>query len=98
MPHNIYKVTDFELVAPLTLRIRFDDGLQRTINFEPVLAGDIYGALNDPEFFRRVRIDPEIQTLVWSNGADFDPETLHDWPEQVGAMVALTRRRDFQHA
>jgi hypothetical protein len=37
-------------------------------------------------------VDPEAHTLVWSNGADFDPATLHDWPEREAEMVALARR------
>jgi hypothetical protein len=32
------------------------------------------------DLFSQVRIDPEVHTLVWPNGADFDPATLHDWP------------------
>ena len=30
--------------------------------------------------------------LVWPNGADFDPATLHDWPEHEAGMVALARQ------
>jgi uncharacterized membrane protein YeaQ/YmgE (transglycosylase-associated protein family) len=30
--------------------------------------------------------------LVWPNGADFDPEILHDWPERKGAMLAAAVR------
>jgi hypothetical protein len=34
--------------------------------------------LRDVEFFKTFAIHPEFQTLVWSNGADFAPEFLHD--------------------
>jgi len=44
----------------------------------PVLAGALFAPLRDPELFRQVRIDPEVQTLVWPNGADYDPATLYD--------------------
>jgi hypothetical protein len=42
--------------------------------------------------FNQVEIDPEIHTLVWPNGADFDPETLHNWPKYVEAMMQLVRQ------
>jgi hypothetical protein len=47
-----------------------------------VLAGQIFGPLADPRVFEQVRLDEESGTLVWPNGADFDPATLHDWPEE----------------
>jgi hypothetical protein len=35
----------------------------------------------DPELFRRVRVDHELGTVVWPNGADLDPDVLHgDYP------------------
>ncbi|HEX8234349.1 MAG TPA: hypothetical protein VF600_00170 [Abditibacteriaceae bacterium] len=33
--------------------------------------------------FNQVQLDPEVHTLVWPNGADFDPATLHDWPQHI---------------
>jgi hypothetical protein len=50
------------------------------IDLEPILAGELYGPLRDLEVFNQVQIDAEARTLVWPNGADFDPATLHDWP------------------
>jgi hypothetical protein len=88
MPHPIFRVTSFEIADTYTLRVCFDDGTEQTINFQPVLKGEIYGPLFDVALFNQVRLDPEVHTLVWSNGADFDPATLHDWPDQVHALTA----------
>ncbi len=86
MKHLIYRVVSFEIVGDYTLSVAFDDGIEQKINFEPVLAGKFYGPLRDLSMFNRVKIDPEVRTLVWPNGADFDPETLHDWPEQIESL------------
>ena len=92
MSHAIYRVESFEAVAPYTLRVVFDDGTQQVIDFNPVLAGELYGPLRELSLFAQARIDPEVGTLVWPNGADFDPATLHDWPEHVGALRACAER------
>jgi hypothetical protein len=92
MEHAIHNVRSFEAVAPYTLRVEFEDATEQTIDFEPVLAGEIYGPLRDPALFDRVAIDPEAHTLVWPNGADFDPETLHDWPRYKQAFGDLARK------
>ena len=90
--HPIYRVKSFENVAPYTLRIHFDDGTEQTINFQPVLAGELYGPLRDLALFNQVRIDPEVHTLIWPNEADFDPATLHDWPQHIDELKALAQR------
>lgn len=92
MQHPIHRVIAVEQTAPFTLRIRFEDGVSRTINFEPILRGELFGPLADPEEFARVRIDPEVQTLVWPSGADFDPAILHDWPEHEPAFRKAAAR------
>jgi hypothetical protein len=63
----------------------------RTIDFSPVLHGDIYGPLRDPALFNAVRIDADAHTLFRPNGADFDPATLHDWPELGDKLAAMAR-------
>lgn len=83
MFHPIHRVQDFEIVAPYTLRIRFDDNTEQTIDFHPIMAGGLFGSLLDLALFNQVKIDEEVHTLVWPNGADFDPATLHDWPEHA---------------
>jgi Protein of unknown function (DUF2442) len=92
MIHPIYRVQTFEIVSAYILRVRFDDDTEQVINFQPVLAGELYGPLRDLSLFNQVRIDPEVHTLVWPNGADFDPATLHDWPQYVQELAARAKR------
>ena len=92
MDHALHRVISFTVVGPFVLDVRFDDGTRRTIDFRPVLHGELYGPLRDSGMFRGVTIDPDAHTLVWPNGADFDPATLHDWPEAGTRMIELARR------
>jgi hypothetical protein len=40
MNHPIHRVTAFEIAAPYAIHVWFDDGLDRTIDFAPMLVGE----------------------------------------------------------
>ena len=92
MQHAIYRVVRFERLQDYTLQIFFDDQSSQTIDFRPVLEGDMYGPLQDLSLFNQVAIDPEVHTLTWPNGADFDPATLHDWPEHKDQFIDMAKQ------
>lgn len=92
MAHPIYRVTSVDVLEGYRLRVGFDDGTTQLIDLEPVLEGELYGRLRDPRLFAAVEVDPEVGTLAWPNGADFDPATLHDWPAHEPAMRELAKR------
>jgi hypothetical protein len=94
MSHPIHRVVAFTITGPYTLAIQFEDGAKRTIDFSPVLFGDLFGPLREQTFFQKVQLDAETHTLAWPNGADFDPATLYDWPKYVDELA--TRARSWQ--
>ncbi len=98
MIHPIHRVQSFTNAGPYTLLVGFDDGTEQVIDFRPVLAGELFGPLRDLSLFNQVRIDPEVHTLVWPNGADFDPATLHDWPAHAEALSARARQWELAPA
>ncbi len=87
MNHPIFRVADFRVLSSYTLEVEFDDQTKRVIDFLPVLTGELFGPLRDLTLFNQVKIDPEVHTLIWPNGADFDPATLHDWPQYEKALI-----------
>ncbi len=91
MNHPIYQVRAVEIVEPYTLRVQFTDDTEQIIFLKPVLAGELYGPLLDLKLFNQVAVDSEVRTVVWPNGADFDPATLHDWPKYKDAFAARAR-------
>lgn len=94
----MHRVRSFEIIGPYTLRVQFDDDTEQVIDFGPVLAGRLYRPLRDQGFFSQVKIDPEVHTLAWPNGADFDPATLHDWPDHVQALTKLAQNQSWEHS
>lgn len=94
MKHKFARVVDFKPVKDHILDVVFDDGTSQRIDFFPVLTGELFEPLQNNQFFAQVSIDLDAGTLVWPNGADFDPDMLHDWDtlkeafqEQISAMV-----------
>ncbi len=93
LQHKLFRVVEFAIVGDYTLRIRFDDGTEQTINFEPVLYGPVFAPLRDVGLFNQVQLVDYAGCLEWPTGADFDPETLHDWPFVFDEIV---QRRKMQ--
>jgi hypothetical protein len=92
MLHPIYQVKTFEMVDDYILDVKFDDDTSQRIDFRPVLSGELYGPLQDLWLFNQVKLDLEVHTLVWPNGADFDPATLHNWSEYVEELAAQAQK------
>lgn len=87
--HTLYRITSAEVLRPYVLRVSFNDGTERDIDLEPILHGELYGPLRDPSLFAQVVVDPQVETVTWPNGADFDPETLRNWPDYEADWVQL---------
>jgi hypothetical protein len=59
------------------VRLAFDDGSFGEIDFSQEDWNGVFAPLADPAYFARVELDRELGTIVWPNGADIAPETLH---------------------
>ena len=72
------RVVAVNYVRDYTLRVRFADGVEGEIDLAAELDGEIFQPLRDRDYFQQVRVNPELHTIVWPNGADFAPEFLYD--------------------
>jgi len=54
----------------------FDDGTAGEVDLDGVLTGPVFDVLKDVDIFKKVAVDPELETVVWPNGADLAPEFL----------------------
>ncbi len=74
----ILHVREARYLRDYVLWLKFNDGAEGENNLESELKGEVFGPLKDIAQFRRFRVDPELQTVVWENGADLAPEFLYD--------------------
>lgn len=79
-------VTHVEPLEQHRLRLWFDDGSERVVDLAGVLWAEMGEPLRDPEYFRLVRVDTELRTIVWPNGFDLDPDVLHGDHESVAPI------------
>jgi hypothetical protein len=80
-------------VSDFVLWIAFDDGTDGKINLEGTLIGPVFEPLRDISVFSKVMVDPELETVVWPNGADLAPEFLKDLHNKQMQSDAGTSRR-----
>src|SRR5215470_15637989 len=61
------------------LDLIFLDGLRAIVDLDKVIDrfDGVFAPLQDPEYFKQVRVDPEIRTIVWPSGADLCPSVLY---------------------
>jgi deazaflavin-dependent oxidoreductase (nitroreductase family) len=72
------RIASVEPLGGFVLRLAFEDGTTRDVDLDADLWGPVFEPLRaDAELFRQVRIDVELGTIVWGNGADMDPDVLH---------------------
>ena len=83
----IPSVVGVAVVRPHVMRLLFNDGVVRDIQYVPgQTTGRMVQPLDDPEYFAKVRVDEEAGTVVWPNGLDLAPEVLHGDFEPVSDL------------
>ena len=60
------------------LRLTFEDGSVRLVDLASHLDGEVFEPLKDLRRFRTARLNPDLDTVVWDNGADMSPDFLYE--------------------
>jgi hypothetical protein len=60
------------------LYLRFEDGVDGEIDLRSLLDfKGVFEPLEDPAEVAKVRVDSDLGTVCWENGADLDPDVLY---------------------
>lgn len=76
-------VKDVQYISEYKLLLTFEDGVVKLCDVAPHLDGEIFEPLKNIDYFKTVRVNPDIDTVVWENGADFSPDFLYEIGTEV---------------
>lgn len=83
----IHLIKDIKEVTPFKVKLEFNTGEIKEVNLEESLKkwsetpGSIYKQLLEPDYFKCVKLNTEIETIYWDNGIDFCPDVLYSMAE-----------------
>lgn len=80
-----WRIVEVKPIGDLTLRVRFADGLQGTVKFEPTHLTGVFEVLKDPEFFKQVYV--ELGAVTWPGELDLAPDAMYDEIKAHGEWV-----------
>lgn len=71
-------VVSIRVLDGYRLWLTFEDGVEGVIDVEQLVRFEgVFAPLIDAAFFAKARVDPELGTVCWPNGADLDPDSLY---------------------
>ncbi|MGD1700639.1 DUF2442 domain-containing protein [Dapis sp. BLCC M229] len=60
------------------LHLKFEDGKEGIVDISQLIKfTGIFAKLQDINYFKTVKLNPEWGTIYWENGADLDPDVLY---------------------
>ena len=81
-------IKEARYVKDFVVWIRFSDGVEGQVDLRPTLDGEIFKPLKKLEYFKQFKLDEDLMTLTWPNGADFAPEFLYELLQGKAKRVA----------
>ncbi len=74
----IHEIVAAEALSGHRIHLRFKDGAEGTVEFGAVAPfKGVFAALQDQGAFEQMKLNAELGTIQWENGADLAPETLY---------------------
>ncbi len=75
---------DITAASPLSNRrldLTFADGIRAIVDMNNVIKEytGIFAPLLEPEYFDQVKVNAELGTIIWPNGADICPDVLYSF-------------------
>lgn len=80
-----WTVIAVEPKPPLALVVRFLDGTEGIVRFEPSHLNGVFEGLKDPEVFRQARV--EFGAVTWPGDIDLAPDAMYREIKRSGEWI-----------
>ncbi len=78
MKITIKDIISVKLLKNYKLRLRFEDNKEGIVDIQQQIQfTGVFEPLKNPDYFAQVKVNPELGTIQWHNGADLDPDDLY---------------------
>ena len=71
------EIIEAKIIKDYTVELVFDDLKRGIIDLRKFLGKGIFKDLLDKKKFRQMKVDAELGTICWPNGADIAPDRLY---------------------
>jgi len=79
-----YHVVNAACLRDYYIFIEFEDGIKGVIDLaDKVGRGGVFLPLVDRQYFCKMKLDSQLHTITWENGADLSPEFLYERLKQT---------------
>lgn len=82
-------VKDVKYLSEYKLLLTFEDESRREVDLKPHLNGGVFESLKELSNFKSVYLNPELDTIVWNNGADMSPDFLYEIGVPVTESISV---------
>ena len=77
------EIIEAKIVKDYTVEVVFDDFKRGTVDLHKFLGKGIFKNLLDKKRFHQMKVDAELGTICWPNGADIAPDRLYSEVKDV---------------
>lgn len=76
-------VKNVKYIEDYKLAITFENNITKVVDLDGHLDKGIFKPLKNISYFKTVRVDEDLDTIVWDNGADISPDFLYEMGQIV---------------
>jgi len=78
---KVIRIISADYLEDYKIELKFNDGLEKRIDLEKELYGEIFEPLKNMDYFKNFSLNHF--TIEWPNGADFAPEFLYNYNKEL---------------